>query len=295
MKHLRNGLELIVLFVLWLIAIVVVNGIPSFIIFTVKSLPLTAGSDFINYPWFTLLSHISSVIGTLLAVYFFFLLFGGKLKEIGFSPKGRVKDIGWGLLYGAGTILTGFLILRIFGLISIEKGSVGFMTMFICLISMFFAAAMEEILCRGAMINICLKYQNRAVAVIIPALIFSVMHIFNNGFDWISCGNIFLAGIFMGIYYVFHRNLWLPTALHVAWNYVQGPVLGFAVSGAHTPQMITQHQYGSELWTGGAFGFEGSLLGLILLSVASVILYFHFRKGQNLKSEPKPETDHSHD
>jgi membrane protease YdiL (CAAX protease family) len=43
--------------------------------------------------------------------------------------------------------------------------------------------------------------------------------------------NIFLAGIFLGAYYINRRNLWFPIGLHFAWNFCQGSVFGFEVSG----------------------------------------------------------------
>ena len=282
MKLFRLFLELFVLLVLWFLGIMVVNGIPMVIITAATSLPVTVSTDMVNYPWFVLIGHIFQCIGTVLSIYLFFVIFGGKLKDLGFSPKGKLRDFGWGLLYGAGTILVGFLILLLCGFITIAQGSADLLSMFVCLLIFFFVALSEEILCRGAMISISLKYSNKVVALIVPSLIFGVMHIFNNEFDWLSFGNIFLAGIFMGVYYLYYRNLWFPIAIHLAWNYVQGPVLGFAVSGILTPQLITQTQHGPSLWTGGAFGFEGSVLGLILLSVASAAVYIHFKR------EPEP-------
>ena len=70
--------------------------------------------------------------------------------------------------------------------------------------------------------------------------------------------------------------LWFPVIFHLTWNYVQGPVLGFAVSGKLTPQLLTQYQSGSALLTGGEFGFEGSIISIIILSVAIVAVYFHY-------------------
>ena len=277
-KQLRCLLELLVLLILWIIGMLIFNGIPRAILEASSLLPGYSGNESVSYPWINLIDNILLAIGTLLAVFLFFAIFGRSFKEVGFSLKGRLKDFGWGLAYGTGAILSGFLILWAIGFIAIEPGSASYLSVLACFLTFFFVALSEELLCRGAMISICLKYQKKIVALIVPSLIFSVMHIFNGGFDWISFGNIFLAGIFLGIYYVFHRNLWFPIALHLAWNFVQGPVLGFAVSGTSTPELITQTQHGSVLWTGGVFGFEGSLLGLIILSVASLAVYFHFRK-----------------
>ena len=279
MKYLRCFLELLVLLIIWSLSIGIIAGIPMFMIVAARSMPITEILDnLMHHPWLALIFHILSVIGTFIAVYLFYAIFGGSVKDLGFSLRGRVRDFGWGALYGTGTMLLGFLILLVFGIITIEWGSSALASILIFLPIFFCVALSEEVLCRGAMINICLKHSNKAVALIVSSLIFAVMHILNTGISWIGCCNLLLAGLFMGMYYIYQRNLWFPIALHLTWNFVQGPVLGFAVSGTSTPQMITQHPDGAALWTGGAFGFEGSLVGMIILCAATIAVYFHFRR-----------------
>jgi membrane protease YdiL (CAAX protease family) len=292
MKHLRCLAELLFLLFLWFIGITAIYGIPVGVLSSILFPEVDVGSSFfdvnpdnITRPWFLFVSTVLQLIGTLIAVYLFCLILHRNFKELGFSPKGRLVDIGWGVLYGGGAIVAGFLILLACGLTSVEWGDVDLPTMLIWLVILLFAAMMEEVLCRGGMILICLRYYNKGIAVLVPALIFSIMHILNSDYSWISFCNIFLAGIFMGIYYVYHRNLWFPLALHLAWNYFQGPILGFQVSGTATPQMLIQHQHGSTLWTGGAFGFEGSVIGLIVLAVASFAVFLHFRRKEEYEND----------
>ena len=277
-KLLRLFLELFVLIVLWMLGIGIVGAIPVIVITVATSIPVNVTMDMVNYPWIALGGNIFQCLGTLLAVYLFFVIFGGKLKDIGFSIKGKLGHFGWGLLYGTGTILCGFLILLLFGSISITQERVSMLSMLACLLTFFFVAVSEEVLCRGAMMTISLKYTNKMVAILVPSLIFGALHFLNKGYSWLSFGNLFLAGIFMGVYYLYYRNLWFSIAIHFAWNFVQGPLLGFAVSGATTPKWLSHTLNGSSLWTGGVFGFEGSMLCLILLCVASAAVYYHFRK-----------------
>ena len=277
MKHLKCLFELFVLLILWFLCLAIIAGIPQFFISHFMSIS-SFESDMINYPWPTLFFNILSAAATLLAVYIFYFTFRRSFKYFGFSVKGKIKDIGWGVIYGSVTMLIGFFILLIFGLITIKRGNTDVILMFSCLLTLFFAAAMEEILCRGGMINICLKYYNKVAAIIISSIIFALMHIFNGNFGWVGCLNIFLLGVVMALYYVYRKNLWYPILIHLAWNYVQGPVLGFSVSGTQTPQFITQEQHGSTLLTGGEFGFEGSIIATIILLIACIVAYFHFNK-----------------
>jgi CAAX protease family protein len=75
----------------------------------------------------------------------------------------------------------------------------------------------------------------------------------------------------LGITYVHTKNLWFPIFLHISWNYFQGPILGFEVSGMNIKSLINHDLLGSDLITGGKFGFEGSIL-LSFLLVAMVIV-----------------------
>jgi hypothetical protein len=85
--------------------------------------------------------------------------------------------------------------------------------------------------------------------------------------------NIGLASILLGFCYLRTRSLALPIGVHLGWNWAQGSLLGFGVSGTtDTKGLWTPIFHGKPEWlTGGAFGLEASLpctlvcLGLIFL------------------------------
>ncbi len=52
--------------------------------------------------------------------------------------------------------------------------------------------------------------------------------------------NLLLAGMLLGASYLYTRNLCFPISLHLFWNWIQGPILGYQVSGNNfTTSMLT--------------------------------------------------------
>ena len=60
------------------------------------------------------------------------------------------------------------------------------------------------------------------------------------------------------------RDLWMPIGYHISWNYFQGYICGFNVSGISTPSFIKIDNC-KNIIAGGEFGLEGGLLVTILL------------------------------
>ena len=100
-------------------------------------------------------------------------------------------------------------------------------------------------------------------------------------FNLIAFINIFIAGVLLGINYIYTKNLWFAIFFHFSWNFFQGPVLGFQVSGIELPTLLQQNSNGSILLTGGKFGLEASWLVTIAMSLTVLILYFIFQKKYN--------------
>jgi membrane protease YdiL (CAAX protease family) len=123
------------------------------------------------------------------------------------------------------------------------------------------------------------------IAVFLSSILFGVFHLGSPGANLISIFIIFLMAIFLSIAYVLTGRLALPIGVHIAWNLFQGNVFGFPVSGttfaAETVTIFSIQQSGPEFWTGGAFGPEGGLLGLLVI-IAGIFLmvgWIRFRYG----------------
>ena len=142
----------------------------------------------------------------------------------------------------------------------------------------------EEVMARGNILRTLMESMGKYWALVVSAVIFSLLHGLNPGITFIGFTNIFLAGILLGIYYIHTKNLWFPIGLHLTWNYFQGPVWGYSVSGEEIKGMVTQKLTGSDLFTGGKFGFEASLICTIIMVAAIILIDWIARK--NVVSEP---------
>lgn len=121
------------------------------------------------------------------------------------------------------------------------------------------------------------------ISYLITSLFFGFLHILNPNATVTTSLNIALAGLFLGLGYVLTGELAIPIGLHITWNFFQGKVFGFPVSGlASKSSLIAIHQSGPDLWTGGVFGPEGGLIGIlaILLGSLLIVAWVRWTKGR---------------
>jgi hypothetical protein len=82
--------------------------------------------------------------------------------------------------------------------------------------------------------------------------------------------------------YALTGELAIPLGLHFSWNYAQGALFGFPVSGVRVGLAVVRtRETGPDLLTGGAFGPEAGLLGVaaVLLGIGCVALWVQARTG----------------
>ena len=228
--------------------------------------------DELNKINFLLLLKIIEFFALMTCLWLFMKFIDRKpLMSLGLKYEGFQQDFKFGLILGAGLIAIGFFSLFILGYVRVESFSFPFLDIVLYLILFVVVAFHEEIMLRGYILRSLMESMNRYLALTISSLIFMTVHLLNPNISFLGVVNLFLAGIVLGIYYVHKSNLWLPIGMHLTWNFFQGPIFGFEVSGIKSQSLIKQTVNGSDLITGGEFGFEASLLATVLIVV--VILY----------------------
>lgn len=112
---------------------------------------------------------------------------------------------------------------------------------------------------------------------------FAVSHATTPNSTALSTISIGLAGIFLALAYVLTGQLALPIGIHIAWNFFEGNLYGFPISGSGTTSVLQIRQAGPDLITGGAFGPEAGLLGIgaILLGMAVTVVWARYYRGNS--------------
>jgi membrane protease YdiL (CAAX protease family) len=217
---------------------------------------------------------------------------GESLRSLGLArDRGWVGYVVAGLLLG--TVLMGLIFVVEWGLgwlavvgFSWQAQSVASLLvellayLLICLA----VALYEELAFRGYILQNLRADWGVVAAVVASSLVFGLYHRLNPNVTWLAVLNISLAGVVLAACYLVTRHLWLPMAFHFSWNFVQGPVLSFPLSGLHTTGLLVTSIEGNTLLTGGAFGPEGGLLGTAALCLGLVVLLLWrvARRRQNL-------------
>ncbi|MEK7682634.1 MAG: CPBP family intramembrane glutamic endopeptidase, partial [Chloroflexota bacterium] len=144
----------------------------------------------------------------------------------------------------------------------------------------------EELLFRGYYLQNLKDGTNVAVAVLVSASVFGLAHLGNYHASPTSTVGIFAAGLFLAYAWVRTRSLWLPIGIHVGWNFLQGPVFGFEVSGTPTPSLVQHSVNGPALVTGGAFGPEAGLVVLPAMAIGAGLIWLYTRDRRKAVHEP---------
>lgn len=226
-----------------------------------------------------LLMMICQLAGTIFTVGLFQKFISREdFVSIGLNFVGFKTDFYKGLLAGTVLICSGFILLIVLNLTLIDLTYFSFYDQIFYFFLFTVVSLNEEIAIRGYILHNLSSSFDKYVALIISSLVFMTMHLGNPNIGILSLVNLFLAGIFLGIYTIHKNNLWFPIGAHLTWNYLQGPIFGFEVSGNKINSLFEQKLNGHELLTGGNFGFEGSIILTLFLIISIFFMDRYFQR-----------------
>lgn len=189
-----------------------------------------------------------------------------------------IKAFFMGLFIGALLMLAPALILFVFGVVSWEVNAFNLFPLLSVTVVFVAVAVAEEVLFRGFIFQRLIDAMGQWPAQLIIAAYFLLIHLNNPGMTGniklLAGINIFLASIMFGLAYIKTKSLSMPIGIHFMANWVQGVFLGFGVSGNEQEGFLNPiFNSASEWLTGGSFGLEASIPGLIAVVITMIVLY----------------------
>ncbi|MDP5044890.1 MAG: CPBP family intramembrane metalloprotease [Leeuwenhoekiella sp.] len=216
-------------------------------------------------------------LGTLLALWIFMKYVDKKpFVALGFSLKNRRRELLAGFLLGALIMAFAFGFLTVLDEIIFKSIDFNRRDALVSILLFAVVAVAEEVVLRGYVLRNFMLSFNKYIALIVSSVLFAVMHGLNPNFDDMAFINLFLAGVLLGISYVYTRNLWFPIGLHFSWNLFQS-YFGFNVSGQDFYSIVKFDIQDANLLNGGAFGFEGSILAVCIQIIAIAFIYKYYK------------------
>ena len=220
----------------------------------------------------------SFVIILFLFIFWVKVIEKNALSSLGFVKRNWLKYLGWGILLSLLQMGVIALVYQLGGIGSFELNELSLELLFF-IIGLFpfwlLQGGTEEVATRGWLLTRIAARTNLPLAIAISSSLFGILHMGNAGVTFLSVLNIILDGVLAGLLFIYTDSIWLVVAQHGTWNYVQGNLLGFQVSGTGADASIFSFTMGDgpDWLTGGTFGAEGSIITTLVLLVSLVIVY----------------------
>lgn len=243
-----------------------------------------------NYDWLLLiLEFLINILVTVVCLKYLLKLSSRDIK--GWLPLENIRELAVGLLLGAVSISIVFFTLVLTGNAHVVSWQPQFTTNALTYLLIFILVGIsEELFYRGFVIATLRTYQNKWFSILLSSIIFSFIHFFNNEFHFLSFLNIVLIGIVFAYAFIETNSLWLPIGYHILWNYFQGNVYGFNVSGITVPGIFITEYQENTIMNGGGFGPEGGLVTTVVTLLAMLFIKWYV---SNRQAPSKLKFNHS--
>lgn len=147
----------------------------------------------------------------------------------------------------------------------------------------FGAGIVEEMVFRGILMGAIEKRFNKAVAIIVPSVLFGFVHILGMGFNLLSCALVLVAGTLVGVMFSLiasaTKSIWNSAIVHAIWNIV---IIGGILWTGTEFDSYSLYSYVLDsklfLLTGGEFGIESSIVAVVGYVVVCAIAWLGSKK-----------------
>lgn len=220
----------------------------------------------------------SFVIILFLFIFWVKVIEKNALSSLGFVKRNWLKYLVWGILLSLLQMGVIALVYQVGGIGSFELNELS-LEPILFILGLFpfwlLQGGTEEVATRGWLLTRIAARTNLPLAIVISSSLFGILHMGNAGVTFLSVLNIILDGVLAALLFIYTDSIWLVVAQHGTWNYVQGNLLGFQVSGTGADASIFSFTMGDgpDWLTGGAFGAEGSIITTLVLLLSVVMVY----------------------
>ena len=249
---------------------------------------IVAAMELINLPWLMLLSLFATACTTVLCIVYCTKIERRSLRSMGFVKQGFLLNYLKGFVIGTAMLFVCAAIAWALGALDFSFAKkIPVFYIFAFLLGFLIQGMSEEVLLRGFFMVSLANRCHVALAVTISSIAFSLLHLMNPGITLLALVNIGLFGGFMGVYVLRTDDLWGACAIHSAWNFVQGNILGIQVSGTgQLPTVAVMRPVsGMDLLSGGRFGLEAGLIVTIVTAAAICLTLFLPRKKEQTEAQ----------
>jgi len=142
-----------------------------------------------------------------------------------------------------------------------------------------FVSVLEEYIFRGMAMREWSERWGWPIAALLSGVYFGVAHLIailpHISFWYFikSALMISVASLLFAAMYYRTRSLWLPIGFHLGWNLCMKAIMGTITSGNNNVYGLFETLVnGPELWTGGAFGIELSIITLVVYLILTLLV-----------------------
>lgn len=149
------------------------------------------------------------------------------------------------------------------------------------------AGIVEEMVFRGIIMGTLEQEYNLKVAVLIPSILFGLVHIIGNELSILSTIQLVIAGTFVGIMFSLIEyesgNFWNNAIVHAFWNMSTIGLchIGFEADENSVFTLIINLK--STVISGGDFGVESSIISVVGYAIVSILALYLICKSKKIK------------
>ena len=145
----------------------------------------------------------------------------------------------------------------------------------------------EEMIFRGVIMSCLEKRFNIQIAVVVPSVLFGLLHVIGNDLDFLSIIQLLIAGSIVGILFSLvayeSNSIWNNAIIHGIWNMtIIGGILYIGNEADSSSIFNFVFENKSFLLSGGDFGIEASVISIFVYLLFIALSVVHIKRETNL-------------